>query len=114
MADSKYGRLFTEEDMLRFVELCIENDVQGENETKDLLNMTFEGRFPKDEPTFLLRAQDYCALAGIYGYQEGVHNFDGAQDLGAIPQEHKDGVQETISAFESFQSGHVDRMKLPD
>ena len=111
MADEKYGRIFTDTDLRNVVQRAMEQDIQSEDELDQIIaRMDGEGsfKFPADEPVFVLRAQDMAAASGLYGYQEGVENFDD----GSVPQEHKDGIDKAIKSFSKFALAN--KTKLPD
>lgn len=105
MADSKYQRLFTEEDMIAFVETCLEADVENENETREQLDK-FDGKFPRDEPLFLLRGQDKFALPTIEEY--------GFEVSDSSNKEFVAGVDVAQAEFEKFAKDNPDRVKIPD
>src|SRR5436190_14751506 len=106
MSDIKYARVFTQEDVLAIVRECMESNAMGTDDTQTIID-SFEGRFPVDEPQFVLRGQDRMALGTVRHYRE-------LCDVRGVSNEHRDGVDEAISDFESFRVDNPDRMKDPD
>ena len=105
MADSKYGRIFTEDDVRS---LMYEASQTGAK-TVDILRMIadFKGRFPKDEPVFVLRAKDRRSLSPIRQYYQTCTTAE-------RPAEHLDGIEHAMAAFEDFRTAHPDHLKEPD
>jgi hypothetical protein len=100
--DNKYGRLFTIDDVLTLM-AAADGPV---NKTFGQIIEGFEGKFPQDEPVFLLRAQDKRALGAIRFYRER-QRFDADHD-------HLMGVEQAVRDFENFRHHHPDRLKEPD
>ncbi|HEY8357014.1 MAG TPA: hypothetical protein VIL30_06090 [Ramlibacter sp.] len=57
---------------------------------------------PVDEPIFVLRAQDVCALPTLAAYRD------------LLPPEQRHSVDERLLAFSAFKDANAARMKLPD
>lgn len=112
--DNKYGHLYTAEDMLAFARIYAGSGVDIANdfneEAADELLDDFEGRFPKDEPLFLLRGQDRRALAAVRNYRTMV-SYSGGKEPSA---ELMVGLDTVVDQFEDFQADHSDRVKEPD
>lgn len=111
MADKKYGQLFTIQDVVNIVTLATGEPEEAPTRTKNaLMQMSRRGvklRFPADEPLFVLRAQDQAAPQAIQAYHDSAE-FNGAS------QEHLSDVMAALIEFVGFQSGHPDRVKIPD
>ncbi len=103
--DSKYGRIFTEEDVKAIVELAVEQEVSSVDEAETLMD-DFDGRFPADEPIFVLRARDKRALAAVRQYREN--------QSPRAPVNHIEGLDKAVREFEKFRVQHADQMKEPD
>jgi len=108
--DSKYGRLFTENDVIELMSQAAKAYVgieRGPSVNQIMYIIAdFEGKFPEDEPNFLLRAQDRWALGALRHYQQ--HQFKDAS------QDHLDNIDNAVVAFEQFRLNNNDRMKNPD
>lgn len=111
MSDSKYGRIFTEQDVLDFVQSTLQayfgENARIDHEAVKGRLAQFEGRFPQDEPIFVLRGQDRKALAGIRAYNL-------ACTPETSPMEHLEAITNAIDLFERFRIDNPDRMKHPD
>jgi hypothetical protein len=123
MMDNKYGHLYTADDMIAFARIIASSDIgdsdkdwNGADWTEDdlaavktMLN-DFEGRFPNDEPLFLLRGQDRRALGCVRNYRTMI-------DYGGGKRGSKEllvGLDGAVNQFETFRAEHPDRMKDPD
>lgn len=60
-----------------------------------------------DEPVFVLRARDACALGTLESYIEE------AETRGSAP-EFIEGLQEPYEKFAAWRDAHRDEIKLPD
>lgn len=110
MADTKYGRVFTEQDVRMIVQAAIESDCESDQELTKVIETLDNGqelKFPPDEPIFILRGQDQCAPAAIDDYREWCVEA-GAQ------QAHLDAVLKAEQHFEAFQTNNPDRVKVAD
>jgi len=99
--DNKYGRIFTEEDVKRL----LQDDryfVSG-RPVEEILD-EFEGKFPKNEPVFVLRGQDKRAIGALRYYRDH-------QDPRA-PLSHLDSVDKAYDRFSDFRIHH--ETKEPD
>lgn len=132
MTDSKYGRLFTERDVLMLLRYAAnrgdvdgivklgqadglnvdpgqrllaeyEAEASGGSPFEDSIRLTF----PPDEPLFLLRGQDEAAPAAVrdYGHR--------ADDVGAGAV-HLGKVSVAALRLDDWQREHPDRVKVPD
>ena len=110
MPDSKYGRLFTEDDVIELMTQAASAYVGIERgpSVNQLMYIIadFEGKFPVDEPNFLMRGKDRWALGALRHYQQ--HQSSNAS------QDHLDNIDNAVVAFEQFRLNHKDRMKDPD
>lgn len=68
-----------------------------------LVNRATGDPIPDDEPVFVLRAKDWCALPALVAYSELVTD-----------DAHRAAVEARIEQFRRFSETHSDRMKLPD
>lgn len=108
--DNKYGHLFTAEDMLAFARIVSESGVElSDDGAIDEMLDDFEGRFPKDEPLFLVRAQDRRGLSCVRNYRTMINYSGGIPAPGMIT-----GLDAVVTEFEDFQRDHPDRMKDAD
>jgi hypothetical protein len=110
MSDSKYGRLFTEQDLIDFA-YHVGEELAGVDRgfSKDQLDSMvddFTGKFPPGEPLFLLRARDKRALGAVRHYRD--HQSQKA------PSNHLDGVEKAYRQFSLFAEEHPDLMREPD
>lgn len=107
MPDSKYGRIFTESDVQKLLQLATgeeDFDLAGHLATADEMGISF--KFPEDEPMFVLRARDKRALGAIRFYAD--HQNPRA------PQNHIDGIDKALDAFEHYRHWQSNKMKDPD
>lgn len=117
MAEAKYGRLFTQEEVEELLEDAVtaasgmgvgEGDV---TRMREALNgakgeRLAGGRFPEDEPLFLLRGQDLYAPVAIRAYAE--HLLEQG-DVGMAGE-----VDEQLQRVRSWQRANRGRVGLPD
>ena len=68
-----------------------------------LANASTREFIPEDEPIFILRAKDICALPTILQYAGFVNN-----------EEHKRAVNKRVTEFHNFSANNPDRMHMPD
>jgi hypothetical protein len=111
MADGKYGRLFTEADVIALV-----NAAEGERPDEALdLSVVMERaagdgwtpRFPADEPLFLLRGQDLAAVITVWTYAAE------ATRLGCTPDFVTD-VMKASNDMGDWQKANQHRLGKPD
>lgn len=119
MASSKYGRLFTEDDVLKMLEQAHDSGFDiGSGTAEDNLGPVprdfidqadREGAitFPADEPLFLLRGKDLAAHGGAWGYAYE------AQRVGASI-EFVTAALGCANDLRDWAEQHRDRMKIPD
>lgn len=62
---------------------------------------------PSDEPCFVLRAKDRCAVETILAYAEACR-------AAGSPPEHIDAIGRQAQRFEAWQGRNLDRLKVPD
>lgn len=105
MADNKYGRIFTEEDVHQIVRHAVEFEFSSEEDLTDFLE-GFEGKFPKDEPTFTLRAQDRRAISAIRFYSD--------HQSPKVSMKHEESIDDTLAEFDRWRKENPDRLKEPD
>lgn len=111
MAESKYGRLFTEDDVCRIVAGVLRchglNPETARHDAAGVLRADQSTTFPADEPLFLLRGQDGAAVPAVrdYGHR--------ADDAGARAV-HLGNVSVAALEMERWQTQHPDRVKVPD
>lgn len=104
--DSKYGRLFTTMDVKAIVERAIEEEVEDERELDEIIE-SHGGKFPRDEPLFLLRGQDSAAADTIRDY----HANCKAKRAGA---EHMNSIGLAEEAFRDFARVNPSSVGVPD
>lgn len=127
MAESKYGRLFTEADARELARSAFSLGVHGAvaiEPGKDVMDVVWpqllelhSTRFPADEPLFLLRGQDVYAGWAVQAYYDGVAEgrLTPAEMVGGlVHQEFADAVWRAWQAMLGWQLAHRDRMKVPD
>ena len=73
-----------------------------QNRIVDLANL-----IPENEPVFLLRAKDACALAALHAYYTELINKRANRDIIA-------NVGAALLMFQKFRNENGDKMKLPD
>lgn len=109
--DGKYGRLFTEDDVIAFAhEMTQENAGMDRGMSEDRVRSElaeFEGKFPKDEPLFLLRGKDKVAAETIEEYR-----FLSREN--GSPDEQVLSVIKAKDAFAEFARENPERMKVAD
>lgn len=117
MPDSKYGRIFTEQDVKELIGWAYAHgrdignieDAGGELDNwimaaaDDGTPMTF----PDDEPVFVLRGKDKAAATTIGSYA------DECEALGS-PAAHVSAVQHAGGAMLAWQAQHPEHVKVPD
>lgn len=121
MADSKYGRLFTEADVKLLMDWAhslgqadwpVPDDAIEAYERVDGRSGPFAAlaatlTFPADEPLFLLRGQDALASPAIHAYYTLVGDS-------GCSQEHYKAAVEAQFAVAEWQAANPDRVKVPD
>lgn len=65
------------------------------------------GPIPDDEPIFILRGRDICALSTLGAYY-------GVARVSGVNPDHLQAVEKRIAAFMDFRDDHPERMKCPD
>lgn len=117
MADKKYGRLFTEEDVINLMVAASGSSSfdPTPEEMRELLDL-YDGQadtkdtaltFPADEPLFLLRGKDRVAPNTIHYYAQGCEAF-------AAGEGHVRAAEEAGDVMIAWQAENEDRIKVPD
>jgi hypothetical protein len=130
MSEGKYGRLFTEDDVLRIMRY---GDPGSWADTLAMFDSGERGplTFPADEPLFLLRGKDKAAAEAIAlpddldagagperSYYEAA--FKARLDAGLVTLDseqddpHLRAVQAAADAMREWQAANPDRVKAPD
>lgn len=111
MADSKYGRIFTDSDLEKIFEWLWEKhglttDLKPENVLSAMDEAGVRFKFPASEPTMTFRARDKRAVGAIRFYED--HQSPRA------PMRHLYGIEESRRAFEKYREDNPHEMKEPD
>jgi hypothetical protein len=109
--DNKYGYLFTAEDMLAFAKIVSQSGVSVDaEEALDELLDNYSGRFPKDEPLFLVRGKDKQGLPCVRNYRTMTsYTRELDPDPGLLA-----GLNAVVTQFDEFRLNHPERMKDAD
>lgn len=110
MADNKYGRLFTEDDLRNVVQKAMEQSITGDDGLDKILVQMYEDgefTFGKDEPLFALRGQDKLAV-------QAISDYGSISSANGVHQDQQHAVQKALDQFKVWQRAHPDRVKLPD
>lgn len=107
MADNKYGRLFTQEDVEKIVELMDPSGFDAGSARVAIEELGSEAKFPVDEPLFVLRAQDRYAGPAIGHYLEMCKVAD-------LSEPHVNAVNAAWQDFQEFFDSNPDKVKDPD
>jgi hypothetical protein len=106
LADSKYGRVFTEGD----VEKILFYATGSEEGLADTLAVMDEDgvrfKFDADEPLFILRGRDQRAIGAVRWYQD--HQSPRA------PENHLNGIASAVASFDRYRSEHAEKLREPD
>lgn len=105
MSDSKYGKIFTEEDVLALLDELGFGNIQAERYVK-----TASTHFPDHEPLFIFRGRDKRALGAIMHYR-GTCSV--AEAEGKVPTQHVDAIDEAVSHFDRFRLEYPDELTEP-
>jgi hypothetical protein len=119
MADGKYGELYTEDEVVKIVQMAVDDATAsvaaGENaeevksrftegDIREVARTDLDRVFHPGEPIFVLRGQDKRALDTVNYYRQ--HQWPNAT------QEHLDSIDNAIEHFTAYRDlGH---MKEPD
>lgn len=117
MADLKYGRVFTEEDVKRMLEA-----MQGLEDVEDIYGAAVtkvestEGlTFGADEPIFVLRGQDQCAPATIAAVEgEVARDYVGNCIAAGSQQPHVEAASAAAQQIREWQAANPTLVKIPD
>lgn len=116
MADSKYGRIFTEADVKNILAAGIRAGIEFENNEPTVdghhdfdVDAVYEGigmptKFPEDEPVFVLRGQDPVAV-------ETIRDYAARTNAVGSPAEHVAAVVNALAVFNEFKINNPDRIK---
>lgn len=119
MADGKYGEVYTEDEVVKIVQMAVDDAVAsvagGENpeevksrftegDIREVARTDIDRVFHPGEPIFILRGQDKRALDTVSYYRQ--HQWPNAT------KEHLDSIDNAIEHFQAYRDlGH---MKEPD
>jgi hypothetical protein len=110
MADNKYGELYTEDELVKVVEMAVQavldlcasnedtNEIWGrfsEANIREVARADIVRTFLPGEPLFVLRGKDRRAQGAIRWYRD--HQFPSA------PAEHLDSIDEALARFEAYR-----------
>ena len=121
MADNKYGELYTEDEVVKIVQMAVQSmielvgnsditnglDIDGhfsEGNIREVARTEIERVFHPGEPLFVLRGQDKRALGAVRWYRD--HQWPGSK------HDHIDSIDEALARFEAYRK--LGRMKEPD
>lgn len=102
MADNKYGRIFTEADVVELLSVA-NPDISLDEAIGSAQGL----KFPIDEPVFLIRAQDKLA-------PQAVANYLSMSQANGVNPDQLELVARTVNDIKVFQRDHADKVKLPD
>lgn len=110
--DSKYGRIYTQDDVKRLVTEAYEQGARygmsGFNETWTQRFLTAQNcHFPADEPIFVLRAQDKLAPDVVDYWSTRAAGRD-------VDQSAVDSASKCADEMDEWQENNPDKVKLPD
>lgn len=117
--EGKYGRLFTEDDVKRMLNMAVLEGAPSPAE--QIAGFDAQGllTFPADEPLFLLRGQDKAAPEAIsaaervpLGYEGPIDYAERAVEAGALPP-HIIAVERAARMMRDWQREHPERVKVP-
>ncbi len=118
MADNKYGRIFTENDVLAIISRVANTKETRGIDPEQLLREVLECdgpfddydelrlKFDADEPLFILRGRDKRAAGAIMHYRD--HQSPSA------PHNHTAAIDAAFLAFNTYRQEHPGMMKEPD
>lgn len=110
-ADNKYGELYTEDEVVRIVQIAVDSALEyatNGDEPREIRAMFSDGNirevaradinrmFLPGEPLFVLRGQDRRAIGAIRWYRD--HQFPSARP------EHLDSIDEALARFEAYRN----------
>lgn len=118
MPDLKYGRLFTEDDVVAIVREVLV--VHGLNPmgarhyaAEGLRKIEQATRFPADEPLFLLRGQDIAAPRAIADGCDGEADYLACARSADAGHEHLTAIEHAADEMRAWQRANPDRVKVP-
>jgi len=103
--DLKYGRLFTEKDVLAIAKR-INPDMEPEK-VREMID-TYQSHFPKSEPLFVIRGKDELGLGAVRNYRTLATGT--LKDADAFIAK----VDDVVRRFQEFRNNHPTRLKQPD
>ena len=120
MADNKYGEIYTEDEVVKVVQLAVvevlklckvdkawEDDINGrfsEGNIREVARTEIDRVFHPGEPLFILRGQDRRALGAVRWYRD--HQWPGSKP------DHIESIDEALARFEAYRQ--LGSMKEPD
>jgi len=120
MPDNKYGEIYTEDEVVKIVEMAVQAVIDwsadgkgsveeiwssfSEGNIREVARTDIERRFLPGEPLFILRGQDRRALGAVRWYRD--HQWPSAD------KEHLDRIDEALARFEAYRK--VAATKEPD
>lgn len=105
--DTKYGRIFTEADLIGFVQSFALEGGLTDDQVKAAIDLYQSFTIPADEPTFLIRGKDKAAPNGVRAYANV------ALDIGAT-FEFAQRASHLSASMNNWQMNNHDRVKIPD
>jgi predicted transcriptional regulator len=106
--NGKYGRLFTEADVVNLMDKAWEEG-RGEGDEESLAEIleTTETTIPRDEPWFVIRGKDQLAPTVVRDYATRA-------EFERCDEDFVRQVNEAADHIEQWQEEHPDRTKVPD
>jgi hypothetical protein len=119
MADGKYGEIYTEDEVVKIVQLAVnsvldlvEEEVEDDEilerfsdaNIREVARTDIERKFHPGEPIFILRGQDKRAMGAVRWYRD--HQWPNAT------QDHLDSVDSALQHFDAYRG--IGHMKEPD
>lgn len=114
--DLKYGRIFTQSDVEKILEVINRDDApdhwweDGELKLdvalKDMDDMEYRFKWEADEPVFVLRARDATAEGAVRWYRD--------RQPRSAPANFLDGIDKAVTAFHQYRTDNPQLMKNPD
>lgn len=105
MADNKYGKLYTRDDVLAIIEICIEAGVDNSTDAWKHID-GYKGKLSNNMPVFVLLGQDRRALGTVRYYRD--HQGSDA------PNEHIRMIEKSLDDFDQYRIDNPHKMKMPD
>lgn len=109
--DNKYGRLFTEQDVVELMRAASNTLVDSDVAAKRIVDQ-FVGKLPVDEPSFLLRAKDAFALEAVVAYQDRIVHNNSIFEVPTV--DFLRSVGQSIREFTIWREDPNNHVKIPD